>query len=541
MEQSRSPTIPSITNDHTNLPQDMFQHTSLDLESPSIRLIQLHSASNPGNLVHCTLRITTIDAQYTCLSYVWGDENPGQWIFIDGKRLWIRQNLSNFLLAAREVPELARQWFWIDAITIDQTNIAEREHQVQQMARIYSKANDVVAWLGKDEDIAAGIGPNAPRPIPLPAYRAIFKSPYWERAWITQELVLGSRVRFMACRNLLSLDTLEEDSNVYYNREQFTWLELHRLLDLRKRCQQQHSPLPRRSLLPLMNDMRMRKCYIARDRLFSLLGICGEGADVKVDYTISDAELAWNALWSCRRSFCLCSLLSLVEPLWWPRNLQGYSILTVPMTWGGGQSDGWPFLGHDRREQKSKDRSFEPLHAICVLYTPELRDESPGSDTTRIRITIDTHVLCPTFLGWLSILVDPKKPGFWYQQFHTIGKKEDLDRTNPGPKFWDGGISFQRRVDHPDTTSGTKLHGNIRIPLCFWTDTFALINNRHYIPPQRLTLLEQCCPRITNPELQMEHDDGWESRLQLSRGDEAGVDTWLTAPFDVGNLMRSPI
>lgn len=38
--------------------------------------------------------------------------------------------------------------FWIDALCIDQENLAERNHQVTQMGKIYASAYRVVSWLG---------------------------------------------------------------------------------------------------------------------------------------------------------------------------------------------------------------------------------------------------------------------------------------------------------------------------------------------------------------------------------------------------------
>jgi hypothetical protein len=38
----------------------------------------------------------------------------------------------------------------VDAICIDQTNLKERKHQVQLMAKIYSKTHRVIVWLGKE-------------------------------------------------------------------------------------------------------------------------------------------------------------------------------------------------------------------------------------------------------------------------------------------------------------------------------------------------------------------------------------------------------
>ncbi|KAH7077360.1 hypothetical protein FB567DRAFT_535091 [Paraphoma chrysanthemicola] len=88
-----------------------FQHTPLDLQTPSIRLIQILPSQSRSNVEHIRLdiRVAALDSEYLCLSYVWGKTSPGQWIFVDGRRMWIRQNLWDFLQAARRNNMIRRQ------------------------------------------------------------------------------------------------------------------------------------------------------------------------------------------------------------------------------------------------------------------------------------------------------------------------------------------------------------------------------------------------------------------------------------------------
>ncbi|KAF2828669.1 hypothetical protein CC86DRAFT_259497, partial [Ophiobolus disseminans] len=67
-------------------------------------------------------------------------------IEIDGQLHSIRDNLLSFLQVARR--KLGFVWFWIDALCIDQINVAQRTRQVQQMGLIFSSATEVIAWLG---------------------------------------------------------------------------------------------------------------------------------------------------------------------------------------------------------------------------------------------------------------------------------------------------------------------------------------------------------------------------------------------------------
>ncbi|OAG06323.1 uncharacterized protein CC84DRAFT_1090801, partial [Paraphaeosphaeria sporulosa] len=91
--------------------------------------------------------------KYTCLSYRWGDDEATHTVLINGKIRCVRQNLFDFLdmwKHGRRRRRKLKRWFWIDALCIDQTNAAERNHQVQKMGQIYSNAEEVIVWLGKE-------------------------------------------------------------------------------------------------------------------------------------------------------------------------------------------------------------------------------------------------------------------------------------------------------------------------------------------------------------------------------------------------------
>lgn len=84
---------------------------------------------------------------YEALSYVWGSSDKPHSISIDGCDLPVTANLHTALLHLRD--RLIERIIWVDAICIDQDNLAERAQQVQSMAKIYCKANRVIIWLGE--------------------------------------------------------------------------------------------------------------------------------------------------------------------------------------------------------------------------------------------------------------------------------------------------------------------------------------------------------------------------------------------------------
>lgn len=80
----------------------VFEHEPLDHTKPSIRLVHLLHLLLPNGQIQCSITHTTIDAEYTCLSYRWGDPRPSQNILVHGKAFTVGRNLFSFLATARE-------------------------------------------------------------------------------------------------------------------------------------------------------------------------------------------------------------------------------------------------------------------------------------------------------------------------------------------------------------------------------------------------------------------------------------------------------
>jgi hypothetical protein len=85
---------------------------------------------------------------YHALSYTWDVSGEPVDIKLQGKDFSVSQNLYQALLQLRK--RFPRTSFWIDAISINQNSIPERNEQVPLMGDIYSIATKVVVWLGLD-------------------------------------------------------------------------------------------------------------------------------------------------------------------------------------------------------------------------------------------------------------------------------------------------------------------------------------------------------------------------------------------------------
>ncbi len=104
----------------------LFQHEPLDLSTQTIRVLKVLPGP-PKSRIECELRHQALINAHVCLSYMWGDEVERRRIFINGRAMLVRTNLYHFLRLARQYK--VQDWLWIDAICINQTDIAERNHQ----------------------------------------------------------------------------------------------------------------------------------------------------------------------------------------------------------------------------------------------------------------------------------------------------------------------------------------------------------------------------------------------------------------------------
>lgn len=320
-----------------------YRHKALDQSQQSIRLISVEPALSSDGLIRCRIRHTTVDAQYQCLSYRWGDPTPTRNILIQDGRgrdapFQVAQNLFDFLSFTREVhsgkskisdPSLLHEGsvlgseFWIDAICINQENESERNHQVAQMSNIYSKAKRVIIWLGQTmatqtshgditeglQAFATAMNENRERQLKSPGalswmhrfigseyMRAFCQNEYWKRAWVTQEVVLARQALVLLDNSLFDLAVLTAWLDIWQPPSRFNFLREGKV-----------------SLLFLLDYLRDQECSILHDRIFSVLGLVDEGQDIVVDYSVPLAQLACNVLRASRP--CLCSALLVIQTL----------------------------------------------------------------------------------------------------------------------------------------------------------------------------------------------------------------------------------
>ena len=170
----------------------------------SIRLLRLLPHKDRTAPIQCELFDYTLQEPsqgthlYEALSYVWGGQEKPRSISIDGQDLPVTVNLHEALSHLRD--HFFDRIIWADAICIDQTDLKERGHQVQCMAKIYCKANRVIAWLGDAADdsdralehiyLAAKqtMDPSSSQAIQQAIF-AVLQRPWFRRIWVREPLL----------------------------------------------------------------------------------------------------------------------------------------------------------------------------------------------------------------------------------------------------------------------------------------------------------------------------------------------------------------
>lgn len=197
---------PGLATIYTEHPLDLDHDNNIRL----IRVPPKTTSEDPAT--HILVETQSVQFRhappYTALSYVWGPPENTKTILISGRPFSVRVNLWDFLDRVRQSDSL--EYMWADALCIDQSSNAERNHQVALMGEIYSRASKVVAWLGagppklvhafgelslmKPAEITKQFDWN--RAL-IRRFGPVFReASYWRRAWIVQEYVLAENVEF---------------------------------------------------------------------------------------------------------------------------------------------------------------------------------------------------------------------------------------------------------------------------------------------------------------------------------------------------------
>jgi hypothetical protein len=170
-------------------------YTSLPLpnDETSIRLLTINPSLDRHAPVICSLHLAKIDSasKYETLSYCWGDAAATESVSVNGVDILITKNLATALLMLR-LPNESRI-IWMDAICIDQNNVAEKNFQVPLMRLIYVNCWKTTIWLGESdkESRQAFSSVQHKNKTYSRTLTSVLRRPWWRRVWIIQEVAFA--------------------------------------------------------------------------------------------------------------------------------------------------------------------------------------------------------------------------------------------------------------------------------------------------------------------------------------------------------------
>ncbi|KIW83147.1 hypothetical protein Z517_02391 [Fonsecaea pedrosoi CBS 271.37] len=292
------------------------------LPAESIRLLCLQPGSESDHIA-CNLVTTRVEdgmSGFEALSYTWGDLTVTRAISCGGCSLAVHSNAWHALSELRQAQGV--RVLWIDALCINQGDLAERNMQVQMMRETYGRATRVVVWLGRQmdntdqvfalisklstmatvdnldhqtvaythDDLEAGDLPDASDPVWRGLDQLLWSS-WFSRVWIIQEITLAREALVFSGSASCGWHQLElaarfvEDHSLtmLVDVDPSQVIRLARLKALASRAET--------SILEILQQSRSSKSTDPRDKIFGLLGLTPSFTLIIPDYNMATHDL----------------------------------------------------------------------------------------------------------------------------------------------------------------------------------------------------------------------------------------------------------
>lgn len=276
-----------------------FRYSSLDASEHQIRLLKFRKEEEE---IHCQVSVFRLEEAppYRALSYTWGPPFPIYDIYIQGKRLSVRENLYRFLQKILQ-DRRKYEYLWIDQLSIDQINVHERNHQVALMAEIYKRAIAMIMWLG-DTAGPSYIKMGSSRTLIEPGWSLVaisklLRDRYFTRLWIIQEFLLSQDVEIVtageADPHFIDISDATHTSQEQLRKLEVppSTLELFWFRPTRGTAKKYQG----RSLGALIDSFHGNTCIDPRDKVYGLLGLCWDETKFSIDYSKSVQDVFLDA------------------------------------------------------------------------------------------------------------------------------------------------------------------------------------------------------------------------------------------------------
>ena len=187
------------------------------LNEGEFRLIKFTATEDFQINVEIEHFVLETETRWKALSYRWGEEETTELIHLGDTHFLVKPNLFAFIKCM--IREQQSDWFFVDAICINQSDLLERASQVKLMGEIYRRAIEVIAWIrltdtpGSAETIETLESIEAVERNPVASQRTkeaashiretlkhseavweLLHNKFWSRLWIVQEVLLARRV-----------------------------------------------------------------------------------------------------------------------------------------------------------------------------------------------------------------------------------------------------------------------------------------------------------------------------------------------------------
>ncbi|KAH7316903.1 heterokaryon incompatibility protein-domain-containing protein [Stachybotrys elegans] len=326
-----------------------FPYKPLEPGAFPLRIFQ-PLAGKDSEPLSCTLENYTDapEAGWTCLSYVWGTEPATREITINGAPFRVRSNVYGFLRDARR-QRLAN--LWIDSICINQSDVDERNAQVELMREIYNKAKHVMVLLDHSSPtlesairrLDDSFAPDTTS-IGVTSGQAVFRhmtsaectslfeacsAAIWTRRWVKQEILMP-RSAILCCGQasvgvfvfLAAIDALIDYSSLHTHamtclqsctsskegisepqqgETESCFFKWHRLDERKQHCANvlalYSSRRSKQNQLPMLLDrFKDSACTDFHDCVYAFRGLMDQGLSLRVDYNSSKAQMFLEVL-----------------------------------------------------------------------------------------------------------------------------------------------------------------------------------------------------------------------------------------------------
>ncbi|KAM7208297.1 Heterokaryon incompatibility protein (HET) domain containing protein [Naviculisporaceae sp. PSN 640] len=421
---------------------------------PHIRLLYLQPAIDQDAPIEARLEVVHLHNElrpFEALSYVWGHE-----VESGALRLHLQPHISgptataqvdittNLAVALRHLRHLDRaRILWVDAVCINQQDVAEKTAQVGIMNQIYSRAQRVLIWMGPardrsdwvfahinrvyhDELAARDEHENHPQAVQSEPYTApailaqpetfafaqLLNREWYTRVWIIQELCVAkdalvicgdSSTPWEAIR--LAFRTLDGAAHAGQPSSLLNFgISRHLALD---RLRQKTAAGKLLGLDEALIRTRWSRATCPLDKVYALLGISTGDTEIVPEYSLSPESCFENATRSILLRSTITDLLDFVVsptsvrrnpglpswvPDWSPEGVTAQ--IEVAQT----LFDGY----HLERMLQASDNS-NPHDPPIGVFCPRFENSSPSTLITRgidlARITAVTGPIPGPWLG----------------------------------------------------------------------------------------------------------------------------------------------